>query len=190
MTPFLRMMTKISPKSVGSKNLGGLRKATFTSALAPVFGIVVLLCPHASLAQHTPLSQSGMTQQIAEDKNGDLYGLYYADCDEEPDCAALVISGDGKPIPSKANDPGAPTHPGLHVGQRLFPFAWSRFSPRGFSFRTARVGDTVYSFQGRFGREQVDVIPEVPYLTGVLTEMRNGRVLLRKKMHFGHAVIL
>ena len=131
-----------------------------------------------------------MTHQTTGDKAGDLYGLYYAACDEEPDCPALVISSDGKPIPPKANDPGAPTHPGLHLGQRLFPFAWSRFSPQGFSFRTARVGHAVYSFQGRFGREEVDVISDVPYLAGVLTEMRNGRVLLRKKMHFGHAVIL
>jgi len=190
MALFLRIMPKISPKSVRSKELTALRKRTLTSALARLFGIAVLLCPHATLAQHSHLGRSGMTQQITGGKSGELYGLYYGDCDEEPDCPALVISDDGKPIPPKANDPGAPTLPGLHVGQRLFPFAWSRLSPQGFSFRTARVGHTVYSFQGRFGRGDVDVISAVPYLAGVLTEMRDGRVLLRKKMHFGHAVIL
>ena len=94
------------------------------------------------------------------------------------------------PIPHKANDPDAPTHPGLHVGQRLFRFASSSFSPLGFTFRTVRVGQTAYSFQGRFGRANVDVIPNVPYLVGVLTETRNGRVVSKKQMHFGHAVIL
>jgi len=128
--------------------------------------------------------------QALHDKAADFYGLYYSECDEKLQCPALVISSDGKPIPPKANDPDAPTHPGLHVSQRLFPFAWSQFSPQGFAFRTGRVGHTAYSFQGRFGRENVDVIPDVPYLVGVLKETRNGRVVSKKKVHFGHAVIL
>jgi hypothetical protein len=164
--------------------------ALVISAQALLVACTVLLCPQVLPAEHTPLDRSVVSQQITEDKNKDLYGLYYADCNEEPDCPELVISAGGKPIPPKANDPDAPTHPGLHVGQRRFPFARSRISPRSFSFRTARVGDTAYSFQGRFGREQIDVISGVPCLEGVLTEMRNGRVWLRKKVHFGHAVIL
>jgi hypothetical protein len=131
----------------------------------------------------TFLLQSAAIVQLPEIHNpSEFYGLYYAEGDnQETDFAALVISSDGKPIPPKANDPDAPTQPGLHIGQRRFPFAWSRFSPQGFSFRTARVGDTEYSFHGRFGREQVDRISGVPYLVGVLTEMRKGRVLLGRR---------
>jgi hypothetical protein len=149
-----------------------------------------VLCPHVLLAQHTPAEPSGLTQKITNHKAADFYGLYYAECDEKLQCPAFVISSDGKPIPPKSNDPDAPTHPGLHVSQRLFPFAWSQFSPQGFAFRTGRVGHTAYSFQGRFGRENVDVIPDVPYLVGVLTETHDGRVVSKKKVHFGHAVIL
>lgn len=47
-----------------------------------------------------------------------------------------------------------------------------------------------YSFEGKFGREQVDVIPDVPYLAGVLTEKRNTRVVQTKRVRFGRAVIL
>jgi hypothetical protein len=181
---------EVLAKSLLLSTLAALPNAIGINARALLVASIVLLWPQVLPAQYTPVQRTVVSQQITADKNGDLYGLYYADCDEEPDCPAVVISGDGKPIPPKANDPDAPTHPGLHVGQWRFPFAWSHFSPQSFSFRTARVGDTVYSFQGRFGHEQVDVISGVPYLEGVLTEMHNGRVLLRKKVHFGHAVIL
>jgi hypothetical protein len=138
------------------------------------------------------LLQSVAIGQLPEtNKTSDLYGLYYAEGDSEgTDLTALVISSNEKPIPPKANDPEAPTEPGLHIGERRFPFAWSRFSPQGFSFWTVRVGDTEYSFHGRFGREQVESISGVPYLVGVLAEMRKGRVFLKKKIRFGHAVIL
>jgi hypothetical protein len=184
------MTTAISSKSVRSNTLTALRKTAFELARASLFGIAVLLCPHLSLAQHTLTTPSGLAQQITAEETAYLYGLYYADCDKEPDCPALVISSDGTPIPPKANDPDAPTQPGLHVSQRLFPFAWSEFSSQGFAFRTDRVGHTAYFFRGRFGRENVDIISDVPYLAGVLTERRNGRVVSKKKVHFGHAVII
>ncbi|MFI5096333.1 MAG: hypothetical protein ACHQT6_00025 [Candidatus Acidiferrales bacterium] len=120
-----------------------------------------------------------------------LYGLYYGDWkelgDDEP---ALVISRDGKPIPPKANEPGAPTLPGLHVKGQCFPFAWSRLTAQGFAFRTVRIEGTSFSFSGKFGREQVEDIGEVPYLEGTLAKKLNSGVVEEKKIHFGHAVIL
>ena len=75
-----------------------------------------------------------------------------------------MISPDGKPIPLKANDPDAPTEPGLHVNGRHFKFASSRLTLQGFTFHTVTVEGREYSFEGKFGREQVDVIPDVPIL--------------------------
>ena len=124
-------------------------------------------------------------------KANDLYGLYYVDLGEQGSGeTGLVISPDGKPIPPKLNDSDAPTEPGLHVNGQHFKFAWPQFTLQAFAFRTARVNGIEYSFQGKFGREEVDVIPDVPYLAGVLTQKRNSRVVQRKKVHFGHAVIL
>jgi len=120
----------------------------------------------------------------------DFYGLYYADWENQESNLALVISSNGQPIPPKANDEEAPTHPGFYVGVQHFQFASSRFSPQGFSFRTRSVDGRLFTFRGRFGREQVDIIPEVPYLVGVLKEVRNGRIVRKEKVHFGHAVIL
>ena len=119
----------------------------------------------------------------------DLYGLYYGNWGNQEADIALVISANGKPIPPKVNDPDAPTQPGFYLGERHFEFASSRFSPEGFSFRTKSLDGIVFSFSGRFGREQVDVIPDVPYLEGELKEMQKDRVVRRKKVHFGHAVI-
>ena len=119
-----------------------------------------------------------------------LYGLYYGSWDNRGSDLAFVVSPDGKPIPPKTNDPEAPTQPGFYVGEQRFKFASSRFSPEGLSFRTNSVNGTVFSFRGRFGCERVDVIPEVPYLEGELKEMRNGRVVRKQVVHFGHAVVL
>jgi hypothetical protein len=125
--------------------------------------------------------------QKPENKVHDFYGLYY--CDEGSQLA-LVISPDGKPIPPKLNDPDAPTQPGLYVDQQRFDFARSQFSANGFSFRTKKLRGTSYSFRGQFGRAVVDVIPDVPYLAGTLLEVRNGRIVRKVQLHFGHAVIL
>lgn len=120
-----------------------------------------------------------------------LFGLYYAAAnDAKSDVITLVISPDGKPIPPKANDPDAPTQPGLHIGEQNYPFASSRLSSKGFSFRTVSMNGVVFSFNGRFGRERVESIGDVPYLAGTLVETRNGRLVQKKTVHFGHAVIL
>jgi hypothetical protein len=134
-----------------------------------------------------PLTPGG--QQEKPCSSNHLQGLYYGSWDKQEDNLAFVISPDGQPIPPKANDPDAPTKPGFYEGQQRFDFVSSRFSSQGFSFRTIAIEGRTFSFNGRFGCEAVDVIPEVPYLKGELTEARNGRVVRRKKIHFGHAVV-
>jgi lysophospholipase L1-like esterase len=119
-----------------------------------------------------------------------FFGLYYLELGEQSGETALVISPDGKPIPPKENDPQAPRLPGLHVNGKYFKFVWSRISEGGFAFRTVNIEGTEYLFHGKFGREQVDVIPGVPYLAGLLAERRDSRVVQTKKVHFGHAVVL
>ncbi len=120
----------------------------------------------------------------------DFFGLYYLDLGEQSGETALVISPDGKPIPPKENDPEAPTLPGLYVNGKYFKFLWSRISQGGFAFRTEKIEGTEYLFHGKFGREQIDVIPEVPYLAGLLAERRDSHVDKMKKVHFAHAVVL
>jgi lysophospholipase L1-like esterase len=120
----------------------------------------------------------------------DFFGLYYLDLGKQSGETALVISSDGKPIPPKENDPKAPTLPGLHVNGEYFKFLWSRISEGGFAFRTVNIEGTEYLFHGKFGREKVDGISEVPFLAGPLAEKRDSRVVQTKKVHFGHAVVL
>ena len=120
----------------------------------------------------------------------DFFGLYYLDLGEQSGETALVISPDGKPIPPKENDPQAPRLPGLHVNGKYFKFLWSRISQGGFAFRTVNIEGTEYLFHGKFGREKVDVIPEVPYLSGLLSEKHDSSLVRQKKVHFAHAVVL
>ena len=146
---------------------------------------VLVLAIATAVASTTPIfagQQTGVPR--------DFYGLYYAEWKQPVDQAALVISSDGKPIPQKANDPDAPTLPGFYVDDVRYPLTSSETTSQTFHFQTASVNRHQYSFQGRFGRDNVEGINDVPYLQGVLTEMKDGRVIGRRKMHFGHAVIL
>ncbi len=131
-----------------------------------------------------------VAKQTEQERLRELYGLYYVDLGEQGSGeTALVISTGGKPIAPKENDPDAPTEPGIHTNGQHFKFAWSQLTLQDSSFRTVNVNRSEYSFQGRFGRERVDEIPDVPYLEGVLTEKRDSNILRAKKVHFGHAVI-
>jgi hypothetical protein len=121
----------------------------------------------------------------------DLCGLYYLDGNEDSRLAALVISSDDQPIPPKLNDPNAPTRPGLHFGTTYFRFVSSKLLNQNFRFHTARVNGTEFLFHGQFGHENVpDLAPQnVPYVSGVLIEKKNGHVTRSRKVRFTHAVI-
>ncbi len=124
------------------------------------------------------LLPSAIAGQLKEKHCSDYpYGLYYGSWTNKDSDLAFVISRGGKPIPQKANDPDAPTQPGFYVEDRRYEFASSKLSEQSFTFRTVQVDGNVFEFQGRFGCEQVDVIPEVPYLEGKLTQSLNGRVV-------------
>jgi len=170
----------LHPNAAGYAVMAPLAEKAIQSALHEI--------PASSLGFQAPVPVARQTEQ---DQMNELYGLYYAELgDQESGETAFVISPDGQPIPKKQNDPDAPTLPGLHVNGRHFKFAWSQLSLQGFAFRTVSVDGDEYSFQGKFGREKVDVIPDVPYLAGVLTEKRNSRLVQKKNVKFGHAVIL
>ena len=170
----------LHPNAAGYAVMAPLAEKAIQSALREIPASSFLFRPPVSVARQTE-------QEIVRE----LSGLYYEELgDLGSGEIALVISPDGKPILPKQNDPDAPTLPGLHVNGRHFKFVWSQFSPKSFAFRTVSLDGTEYSFEGKFGREQVEVIPDVPYLVGVLTEKRNSRIVQEKKVHFGHAVVL
>ena len=172
----------LHPNAAGYAVMAPLAEKAIDSSLREI--------PASGFSHQSPVPVARQTEQ---EQMRELYGLYYPDPDfneQGSGESGLVISPDGKAIPPKVNDPDAPTEPGLHVNGRHFKFAWSRFSPQGFAFRTVSVHGIEYSFEGKFGREQSDIIPDVPYLAGVLTEKRNLHVVQRKKMHFGQAVVL
>jgi lysophospholipase L1-like esterase len=172
----------LHPNAAGYAVMAPLAEKAIQSALREI--------PASSLSSPPPVPVARQTEQ---EQMGELYGLYYPDPDFDEQGSGesgLVISEDGKPIASKENDPDAPTLPGLHVKGRHFKFAWTRLTLQGFAFRTVTMEGCEYSFEGKFGRERADIIPDVPFLAGMLREKRNSRVVQTKKVHFGHAVVL
>jgi len=119
--------------------------------------------------------------------------LYYGNWDDHGNEAlqelAFVISPNGLPIPPKTNDPEAPTIPGLYVREKRYAFVWSKLSRKRFSFQTKAIDQTIFSFHGRFGWEPFDDDVDTPFLDGELKELRNGQLIRRKRVHFGHAVV-
>jgi hypothetical protein len=120
----------------------------------------------------------------------DLYDLYYAELPKKGALAALVISPNGEPIPRKQNDPDDPTRPGFYLDDQRFAVASSEITAHGFEFRTDSVAGIEFCFRGSFGREDVEDIPAVPYLAGVLVERRHRRIVRKKTKRFARAVIL
>jgi lysophospholipase L1-like esterase len=172
----------LHPNALGYAVMAPLAEKAIQSALREISATGYLSRQVVSVPEQTP------QEQIR-----DFYGLYYPDPDFDEQGSGesgLVISPNGKPIPPKVNDEDAPTEPGLHVNGRHFKFAWSKFSPQGFAFRTVPLDGIEYSFEGKFGREQAGPIPDVPCLEGMFTEKRDSRVVQRKKVRFGHAVVL
>jgi len=161
------------------------------AVMAPLAEKAIQLALHEIPASsHLFQAPVPVAKQTEQERLRELYGLYYVDLGEQGSGeTALVISPHGKPIAPKENDPDAPTEPGIHTNGQHFKFAWSPLTLQDFSFRTVNVNRSKYSFQGKFGRERVDEIPDVPYLEGVLTEKRDSNILRSKKVHFGHAVI-
>jgi lysophospholipase L1-like esterase len=181
---------------------GLLKKELSEDGLHPNAAGYAVMAPLAEKAIHAARGETAATDcsscgeaPVIDDEERELlrgfFGLYYLEFGEQSGETALVISPDGKPIPPKENDPKAPTLPGLRVNGKYFKFLWSRISEGGFAFRTVNIEGTEYSFHGKFGRERVDdVIPEVPYLAGLLSERQGSRVIKTKNVHFGHAVVL
>jgi hypothetical protein len=121
----------------------------------------------------------------------DTEGLYYLDGGlDRGDDIVLVITLDHRPIPPKANDPSAPTLPGLHVMGERFRLRSFNLSRRRVTFHTVNVGGVSYSFSGLVGRKDVDIIKDVPFLRGTLIKRVRGRVVERRRARFVHAVIL
>ena len=121
----------------------------------------------------------------------DTEGLYYFDKGWDGDIEiALVITRNGRSIPQKANDPEAPTQPGLYVSEKRFKLRSFSVSLKRVSFRTNEVGGVSYSFDGRVVRAPVDVIENVPSLIGILVKRERGQIAKRQKGQFGLAVVL
>jgi len=170
----------LHPNAAGYAVMAPLAERAIQATISERTAAHCLACPNA------PVIDDEEQELLRE-----FYGLYYGNwVAQESGETALVISVDGKPIPKKENDPQAPTLPGLHVNGKYFKFLWSRISEAGFAFRTVNIEGTEYLFHGKFGREQVDDIPGVPYLAGLLAERRGSQVDKTKKVHFAHAVVL
>lgn len=171
-------MDGLHPNAAGYAVMAPLAEKAIQSALREI--------PASSFGFQAPVPVARQTEQ---EQMSELYGLYDADLDEQGKWeTGLVLNSDDKPIAKEPKDPDAPILPGLHVNGRYFKFAWSQLSLQGFAFRTVSVDGSEYSFEGKFGREKTDVIPDVPFLAGLLTEKRNSRVVQTKEVHFGHAV--
>ncbi len=119
-----------------------------------------------------------------------VYGLYHADWDSEESAASLVISPDDRPLPHKANDPDAPIKSGFYLRNQRYPFAWSKLSDNRFSFKTSKIGGIHFSFEGTFKPENVDNIPNVPHLEGILAETQRDGKTQTRKIRFAHDVVL
>jgi len=120
-------------------------------------------------------------------------GGYVIDSADQYDERALVISYDDEPIEPKPNDPDAPTLPGFYLSYKVrFEFERVEVIGNKVYFKTRSIGGVTYEFKGISGEE---VIPNfnpsirVPFIKGILIRLKNGEVMSKEEIKFGHAVV-
>lgn len=150
----------------------------------------IILC-----ALVVPLTAGSQTPKRSRYVDPAVYdGLFYiVSGDWQNDLRALVISYSDDPIGPKANDPEAPTTPGFYPSPgKRFDFVKIEVVRRKISFKTQSIDGVSYIFCGETGKEVVkgfDPSILVPYITGSLLTLRNGKIVKRENVKFGHAVI-
>ena len=120
----------------------------------------------------------------------DTEGLYYFDAGTRvlPDMS-FVITRDGASIERQENDPYARTQPGFYVGRIRYTFVSYRVTRQSIAFQTESIAGASYSFSGRIGRENVESIKRVPFVTGTLITTIAGSST-RARERFVKAVVL
>lgn len=150
--------------------------------------LALLLFAASISAQRSPEFSSRYVKPAAYD------GLFYVqrhgwiviDAEDGYDPRALVLSYNNKPIEPKPNDPDAPTVPGFYLSLMV-----------RLVFESVEViRQTVYfktrTFNGVMGMEIVpnfDPSTRIPYIKGILTKLKNGKMMSQEKIKFVHAVI-
>ena len=119
-------------------------------------------------------------------------GLFYVKGTSQYELDELVLSSTNTRIDHKANDPDAPTIPGFYRNGVRFDFLSVVIIRKRVFFPTRLKRGTSYAFAGVAGssieKEFSDTI-RVPHIEGILKTKRNGKVISRRKVYFGHAVI-
>jgi hypothetical protein len=121
----------------------------------------------------------------------DYDGLYYvtAPAVADPYDYRVVLSHDGRAVSGKGNNPDEPTRPGFYRRNARYPFEKVTFSGKRLSFRTASVRDVSYSFDGSLTSRRDSQFDEpIPVFRGTLSELHKGRLHLKRRLTFGHAV--
>jgi len=119
-------------------------------------------------------------------------GLYYVSRGADKFYGgALVLSYNDKPIPPQANDPDAPTRPGFYLPDNdRYDFQRVEVIDKKVYFKTSSVGGVSYEFFGNSGKESdpnFDI--PIPFITGEITTLKNGKPVNKEKIRFSHKVI-
>jgi len=125
-----------------------------------------------------------------------MYGglFYVVGSSDNVEERSVVISYDDKPIEAKANDPDAPTIPGFYLSNKQrYDFERIEVIESSVYFKTHIIEGVSFEFSGTLGEEIVptfDPSIAVPFIKGALTTVRNGKVVKKEEIMFGHAVVV
>ena len=161
---------------------------SFSRSIAVVVSVSALFLAPIGTASQTPAGKSKYVDPAVYD------GLFYVvSGDWRTNLRALVISYSDHSIEQKANDPDAPTIPGFYPSpDKRFDFEHIVVVRKKVSFTTRTVDGLKYVFSGRSGMGPVEGLDSktlVPFIEGSLVTLKNGKVIKRERVKFGHAVI-
>jgi hypothetical protein len=121
--------------------------------------------------------------------NEDLDGLYYVSPNDSL-VNYLVLSHDGKSLPEKFDDPGAPTTPGLYYKDVRFQITSFKLRKSAVGLKTAEVDKIQFRFKGKI-KTRNDPQFNVPLISlhGTLEMINNGHITQRQQIIFEKGVV-
>lgn len=123
-------------------------------------------------------------------------GAYWIEVPKPWFTRLIVISADNRELMPNSHDDAQPTIPGYYAAKKEsepfthYPFKAVQVGNGRATFSTKVVEGVHFVFIGISGTEfdEPSNIPDVPFIKGTLFTYRNGKLIKREKVKFGHAV--
>jgi hypothetical protein len=169
-------------------NPGRARKSYSRKAILIILELIATIVSANTILPWNTIALAQVAPKYTKPADYDGHYSSKSISNDPNDFTRLVLSHDGRSLDPPDNDHDAPTKPGFYPSYYgpVFSFESVRISGKKIVFKTRKLVQTSYSFEGNLG-EETDPDFDVPLrlIEGTLTKLENGRIVEKRKVSFG-----